>query len=299
MNEIEAEQKFIKLFDSLGVQKGDCLMIGIDMAKVPLPNYKADFNKEAFREREKRWCKFVFNCIYKRIGSDGTLLVPTYSYSCSNSLVFSVEDSSSEVGGFTEYVRTLPTSVRSKHPLFSIAGTGKLADTILKFRCKSSFGVLSPFGQFSKYQVKFLCLGVPLKECLTYVHHLEQIVGCPHRYNKVLNISVYENNKLLSNEWYSYLNFFEFKYKSDISSLQYALSEDSSLRAVTWNDAEFHLAEIEDVDRLGYKLLSRNYSSFVDTNLKINFNESPAEMFDNFLSGNLNISLKKKSKRIS
>ena len=74
--------RFQKNLKKLGVTPGSIIYLGIDIGKVPLPNIDVALTKEAIREREQHWCKFVLENLLDTVGPNGTLLVPTFSYSC-------------------------------------------------------------------------------------------------------------------------------------------------------------------------------------------------------------------------
>lgn len=275
MTESEAQIELENIIYSLGVESGDCIMLGIDMSKLPLPSYKAELNREAFREREDKWCRFVLDVLKKILGQTGTLLVPSYSYSCTKpGSIFSTETTKSEVGPFTEYFRQQPGIIRSLHPIFSVAGTGYLASKILDNISRSAFGQSSPFSRFNEFKVKFLSLGVEIRNSVTYIHHLEQCSGCPHRFSKSFNIEVQSNGKKYSGEWSAFLGYRGINYRSDITSLQNGLRDGGALREVSWKENPNHLATISDVDKIGYKLLVNDPFAFVNRKIKLQFNDA-------------------------
>src|SRR5438046_1658456 len=101
------------ILDRLRVKAGDRIMLGIDMGKLPLPSYPAALTREALRERERKWCRFVLDRLLDHLGPGGTLLVPSYSYTCGKpGSTFVLESTPSEVGPFTEFVRDQPQTVR-------------------------------------------------------------------------------------------------------------------------------------------------------------------------------------------
>lgn len=286
MTEQEAGKALNGILDQLQVISGDCVMLGIDMSKLPLPAYFAAVNKEAFRERENKWCRFVLTILLERLGSRGTLLVPSYSYSCSRSgSIFRSESTRSEVGPFTEFFRQQENVRRSLHPVFSISGTGQHAAEILDVTGYSAFGSLSPFARFSEYDVKFLCLGVEIRNAITYIHHLEQCSGAPHRFSKLFDTQVYSNEQKVAGPWSAYVAFRGMAYTSDISSLQRALIDANALIGCTWNGQLNHVAGIADVDKIGNQLLAESPYAFVDRKLCLKFEDDlPANMQKNNVS---------------
>jgi aminoglycoside N3'-acetyltransferase len=202
VNETESAAAIDRLIEKLEVGSGEIIYLGIDMARLPLPRWPTALTREAIRLREERWCAFVYERILNRIGSAGTLLVGAFSYSCSNpSVPFVLEESASEIGPFTNWVRRQSNAVRSLHPIFSVAGIGARAEEILGSVGSSAFGPISPFGRISTLAGRFVNLGIPFRQSLTYVHHLEQCYGCNHRYNKVLTTPVFKGGRRIERDF--------------------------------------------------------------------------------------------------
>lgn len=274
ITESQAQQTLSDTLGRLGVRAGDRLMLGIDMAGVPLPAYRSALTRQGFAEREHRWCQFILDTIMNWLGPAGTLLVPSFSYRCGQSgNPFVAETTPSEVGPFTEYVRSRPAAVRSLHPIFSIAGIGPDANALLTGVGRAAFGSMSPFSRFAPFGVRFLCLGVELKNCITYIHHLEQSYGCPHRFHKCFDTPVSVGGRQQEGEWYAYVAYRGLGHSSNIGSLQQKLAAHGRLVEVIWNGHPNHLAETADVDETGYQLLAADPWAFVDRRLKLHMDE--------------------------
>ena len=275
MSEAEAHKALIDILDHLMINSGDTIMLGIDMGKIPLPFYSATLSKEAYREREEKWCQFVYNILLERLGVNGTLLVPTYTYSCGKpGSIFDSKTTRSEIGPFTEYFRKQPSVIRSLHPLFSIAGIGKYSQEILTNTGSTAFAMGSAFSRFIDYGVKFLCLGVEIRNSITYIHHLEQYNGGCHRYNKRFDCEVFDDNKKINREWSAFVAFRGIDYTSDISSLQIGLKEQQSLLETFWKGSVNHMALVKDVNKVGNDLLMKNSLAFVNRNISFSFDDS-------------------------
>jgi hypothetical protein len=166
---------------------------------------------------------------------------------------------------------------------------GRDAKALLSNVGRSAFGAMSPFSRFASYGIKFLCLGVELRNCITYIHHLEQNYGCPHRYNKSFNIEVYEGDKKIIGDWYANMAYRGINYASDITSLQSALIERGALFKTAWNQFPNHLAEISSIDSVGYELLTQNSCAFVNRRLTFYFDDSEGSNSSHSDEGSLNI----------
>lgn len=290
MTEADARDVFEGILDRLGVRSGDRVMLGIDMGNLPLPAYQAAFTRDGFREREARWCDFVLRVLVDRLGSAGTLLVPTFTYSCGKpGSTFVAESTPSENGPFTEYFRTQAGVTRSLHPIFSLSGVGRDARDILSDLGRSAFGARSPFARFADHGIRFVCLGVELSKSITYVHHLEQSYGCPHRFNKSFDTSVVSGGTAIPGPWIAYVAFRELEYRSDIARLQLALDSQGLLVQTPWEGRINQLADIASVDRVGYELLAADPGAFVNRSLAFHFDEQPAEGSSHAGAGAVNV----------
>src|SRR5688572_6461533 len=72
-------------------------------------------------------CEMFFDCIMGRLGPNGTLCVPTFTYSFSKPEPEAFDWSSTpslNMGMFAEWVRNYPAALRSCDPCYSVAGVG-------------------------------------------------------------------------------------------------------------------------------------------------------------------------------
>jgi len=87
------------------------------------------------------------------------------------------------MGVFSEYIRSLPDSRRSYHPMQSLAVIGKLRDEIIENDTISSFSENGPFGRLVKYNAKLLLLGADFNS-VSMIHWVEEKYSVPYRYWK-------------------------------------------------------------------------------------------------------------------
>jgi len=280
MTEISPSEQLKDILNNLGIEQGNTIYLAINMGKVPLPNIAVELNTASIRKREEKWCKFVLDHILNAIGESGTLLVPTFSYSCGmKQLPFKLESTPSEVGPFTEYFRNHDRVVRSLHPIFSVSGLGPNASSILEKTGKSAFGILSPFGRLSRYNTKFLMLGVNLTRSLTYMHHLEHNYGCSHRYHKLFYSDVFRNNVLQTGPWSAYVSYLGIDVELDLSQFELDLKSVNKLKEFSINGSVNQSVSIQDIDLLGYQKLNENSSYFCSRTIEVQINES--EIYQN------------------
>ncbi len=271
MNETEAKTALKNIFGSLKITPGDVVYLGVDMGRLPLPAYAAKLSREAIREREQKWCEFFFNVIMEHLGPTGTLLVPTFTYSyAGRSLPYDHENSPSETGPFTEYVRGLPTAIRSFHPLHSVAGVGQYAEEILgNVRGKSAYGAMSLFARLPHYDVRFAGLGVSLSKVVTYVHHMEQMYGVNHRYNKLFNTPAYLAEKEIPGPWLCSLRYLGTPIRANLDNVVNRLRCENALCEMAENAPVMQSVTLKDLEKIGYDMLVESPWAFAEDSVEV------------------------------
>ena len=271
----EAKQTWAAILHDLGINKGDAVYLAIDMGHVPLPSISAPLSKAALRDREKRWCEFILDVLLEAVGSEGTILAPTFSYDYArNGAPYYHETSASEIGPFTEYFRQLDESIRSFHPLYSVSGIGPRAAGILEDIGRSAFGIRSPFAKFPGQGVKFLFLGTPLGDCLTYAHHVEQLYGVNHMFNRAYNTPVFKGGVQHQGPWMAAVRYLGVGITAAVGNLELALIKDGSLRICANFPSPMQCAHVSDVDRVLSNLLDHDPCALLEEPVEVHI-QSP------------------------
>ena len=127
------------------------------------------------------------------LGSTGTLVVPTFTFSHGGKLdpVFDPIRDASEMGRITEVTRTRPGARRSRHLLHSVAALGPHAEEITAVHGPSAWAADGPFWQLYELDAHILMLGVPYLRC-TFFHVIEQLVQVRYRQWREVEASVRE-----------------------------------------------------------------------------------------------------------
>lgn len=275
MTESEAGTGLDSLLGGLGVRRGDVIYLALDMAKVPLPRRSAPLNREAIRARENQWCEFLFDRIMAALGPEGTVLVGTFTYACGNPAIpFVAEETPSEIGPFTNWFRAQPGAIRSLHPIFSVAGLGRHARSILENTGGAAFGPSSPFGRLSALGARFVNLGIPFRQSLTYVHHLEQCHGCNHRYHKVLGGQVISQGRVVEREFLGYMRWRGVDAAVDVGPLEDELKQTGRLVEIDRPGLFGQSALAADIDRVGNDMLARDAWAFSTRKIRVDLDDS-------------------------
>lgn len=163
-------EDFHILFNKLDIRRGDCIMVHSFTPSLG----KIDGGLST-----------LYNSLLTILGKEGTIIVPTFTYSYCKNEIFNVNESKSTVGVFTELVRQQPEAIRSNDPIFSMVAIGNEASLLMTRSSKNCFGKGSIYERLHKRNTKFLLLGIDYNQGLTFSIHIEKMFGVKYRYDKV------------------------------------------------------------------------------------------------------------------
>ena len=125
----------------------------------------------------------LYQAFRNLLGDEGTLIVPTFTYSFRRDQVFDVRNTSAaaEIGVFSEYVRDLRGVIRSPDPLFSMAAIGPEAASLMERPSHNCFGAESIYEKLFAADTLFAALGITYNTGLAAFMHLERLGGVSYR----------------------------------------------------------------------------------------------------------------------
>ena len=132
----------------------------------------------------------VLRALRAAVGTTGTLLVPTYTFSFCRRDPFDPDATAtsggpwSESADFLEHVRQQPGVVRSSDPIHSVTALGPEAHALLGDLPPTCFGVDSVQHRLRRRAGKICMIGVDVHES-TMVHHAEVMAQVPFRFRKL------------------------------------------------------------------------------------------------------------------
>lgn len=186
-----SQEDLIRAIRDVGIQKGDIVSIQVSLGRLGIPKEGANMQTashmliEAFREV---------------MGSEGTLLVPTYTYSIGRREVYNPHTTPSSIGDFPEIFRSMPGVIRSADPMLSTAGIGAQAQEILYNISHECYGKGSTYDNIRRLGGKICTIGVSLYWA-TYRHYIECIGSIPFRYNKAFTGYVQRGVDIRQESW--------------------------------------------------------------------------------------------------
>lgn len=197
------ESDIIKSFDKINIKKNDNLIVSTSLGMLGTIKSRNDMNK------------VFFNIIKDHIGEQGTLFVPTYSYSFSNKKIFDVKKTKSSIGDFGNFVLKQKNIFRSEDPMMSITGLGPKAEKILKIDKNTSFGKGCVFEKMLKIELKILNIGLG-PNWIPFLHYLDYLNKVPFRNDKYFTGQIVgKNNKKKSIKWHYQVRNLEEKSRAN------------------------------------------------------------------------------------
>lgn len=128
--------------------------------------------------------QMYLEAILETIGSAGTLVVPTFNFDFAKGEPYDPANTpSKEMGAFSEYVRRLPQSRRTTHPMQSVAVLGHYVEDLVSRDTLSAFDPGSAFERMLDLDFKLLLLGADSR-AISMFHYCEQCLDVPYRHWK-------------------------------------------------------------------------------------------------------------------
>jgi aminoglycoside 3-N-acetyltransferase len=163
---------------SVGVRPGSVALVHPDAIVA------AQFPATSDQDDSNRRLDLLIGAIEKAIGRDGTLIIPTFTYSFTKGEAFDLCLTPSAVGMVSERFRMRPAVRRTPDPIFSLACKGPRAEELCAIPIEECFGPNSAFAALHRMNAHIVDLGCSLSRGGTFVHYVETMHGVDYRYKK-------------------------------------------------------------------------------------------------------------------
>ena len=239
IDEFQLEECFIRA----GVKRGDVLMLHSDaMVLAQLP---------AMSTEQRYQC--LFDVLDRVLGPEGTLVLPTFTYSLTKGEIYDPDNTPSAVGALTEYFRKMPTVLRSSDPIFSMAAKGKLATEFANVAIDDCFGENSAFGLLNKHNANLICLGCGF--ILTHTHYVEQKIPVNYRYFKTFNGTITRHGSTEAIQTRYFVRDLARKSEINLSSLQSRLCQQGLLSIIPVGRVALYAVRCHDFEQQARQLI--------------------------------------------
>ncbi len=234
----------ISKFKELGIKEGDVILVHSSFNS--LGNISNDPDE-------------VINALLTVLGKNGTLIVPTFNFDFCNGKLFNVNETPSQMGIITEFVRKNPSSIRTKDPVYSFAIMGKLKDELGKLVYDSCYGKDSMFSQLRKYNGKILIIGLAYNDSMTFFHHIEEMEGCDYRYFKEFSGNIIDFDGINKKTKIKiFVRNLEKKVETDVDKMGVILENDGLVNSIKIGTADVKFLDANQVYNRTVKELKTN-----------------------------------------
>jgi aminoglycoside 3-N-acetyltransferase len=238
---------FVDALRAIGIEKGDVIFVHSDLSV---------FGKLITLDRD-----FLLNAlvdVFKDcVGENGTIIMPTFTYSFCNGEIFDVVNTKSTVGVLTEFFRKQPDVSRTIQPIFSVAIWGKHRDEFLDIS-KDSFDKDSIFGKMHRHNAKIIIFGSPLVESGTFLHYIEETHGVPYRYLKTFKGTIRNNDVEYEDEYTYFVRYLDKNVIVDTDRLEKHLLKTGLMKEIRLGNGRIMMIESDLFFKEGCKLLDQN-----------------------------------------
>lgn len=184
-----------KKLHKLGLKKGDSIFVTTSLGMIGNPK---DFKKKDLNQ-------VFLNILLDIVKKQGTVFVPTYSYSFSSqnkSRIFDIKKTKAKIGSFPNFFLKQKGVFRNNDPFVSIAGKGYYAQKILSKKVFTSYGNGCVFDQFNQIK-NFKILNIGLGPNWTpFIHYADFLIKVDHRFEKIYEGYIkYKDNKSIKTAW--------------------------------------------------------------------------------------------------
>lgn len=164
-----------RAFEQVGLRPGDEICV-----------HSSLFHLGTLMAKPQDFLAGMVAALRESIGPEGTLIMPTFTYSYCNSEIYDMRNSRSHMGILTEYYRKLPECIRTRDPLFSFAISGHSTAAYLQNDVTSCFGKDSVYDVLNRRGGKIVVLG-DRANGYTFGHYVEECMMVSYRFFKTFS----------------------------------------------------------------------------------------------------------------
>lgn len=232
----------------LDLQEGDVLYIHNSLLKFGIPS---DVNLNLLP-------KLFYDAIRSKIGDSGTIIVPTFNFDFCKGLDFDRQNTASKsMGAFSEYVRKLPDTIRSTHPMQSLAINGAKAQYLTENDTPSAFSLEGAFDRMRHLNTKILLLGADFYY-ISMMHWIEEHLEVPYRYWKTFGGNYTDAGVTEYKEYKMYVRDLDFDPVLDHIPVEKEMRERNMIFEVKLGGGELSLISLNDFVDISQQLIKSN-----------------------------------------
>lgn len=225
------------------IKKGDCIYVVSDMLELAKV-YKEQGSRLILDE--------VIDALQKLVGEEGTLLFPTFNWDFCKGVAFDYHKTPVRTGALSKAALKRGDFERTAHPLYSFAVWGAHREELLQNDSKDAFGEGTIFESLYQWNAKVLVIGVSALSGTTYIHHVEQVVGVPYRYNKAFTADYTDKDGVCEKRTYCmYVRDLDMdpRHINGFAPLEEQMRQDGLIWTEHYQTVPCHFLGIRDLDK--------------------------------------------------
>lgn len=198
----------IEAFKKLGIKKGDILCVHTELFNFGTPLLPRN-----------EFLQTILDCFFEVIGKEGTLIMPTFTYSFCKNEVYDKLNSPTKMGALNEYFRKQAGVKRTNDPIFSFAIKGAKEELFLK-DTTSCFGENCVYDILTQENGKYILFGSTTGHTLT--HYIEEEYRVDYRYFKDFHGKIIdEQNRMHDKKIKFYVRHLDKKSLTNVDNINY------------------------------------------------------------------------------
>ena len=264
-------QDLVVAFSSVGLRTGDVVYLSTQL-------YGLGLLRETYTRED--YLKAIYTALVSVIGSQGTLVVPTFTQQVGRfGLSFILEETESQTGIFGEYVRKRHDSLRSLHPIFSVSAVGPLAKDICSDVSPVAFGTDSVFDRLVRIGSKAVCMGFDYYSghIVSLMHHVETAFAVPYYYNKLVCSPVFTNGVQIEKPFVINVKYLGMDCTFDYRLYIDTLARNGDIRSATIGRGSIHSVSAKVMFDTGISLLKSDMYAFLANPPRYRMGEIPLD----------------------
>lgn len=227
-----------------GIEKGDTLYVVSDILQLSIVSKELGIRFDMNR---------FIDSILERVGSQGNVLIPVFNWGFCRGELFDIRRTVSRTGALGNAAIKRNDFIRSRHPIYSFMVWGHDQQVLTEMDPVDSFGPGTIFEYMNEQDAKVLAIGLPALSGVTYIHHVEQMVGVPYRYHKNFRGTYIDREGNASEKTYSmYVRDLEMdpRYINGFQLLEEKMKKEGLIQVQQFYGVDFSLLKVRELDKI-------------------------------------------------
>jgi FkbH-like protein len=196
----------------------------------------------------------LLDALREAMPSDATLAMPVFTFGFLSSRRFDLKKDPSETGMLTETFRLRDGVTRSKHPIYSYAFEGPLAEKLSNCTGETCWGDDTIFAAMEEFDADIIMLGNSWEQC-TLFHRIEQVASVPYRYSKQFSGTANYGDRDEPVKTEMLVRRLDLPVENNFTPIIDRLRESRAIRSATLGRGLVNVAGARDVLKAGADLL--------------------------------------------